>query len=323
MWTGSLAFGLVNVPVKMYTATQDHTVRFHQVHLADGGRIRMKRICSVCGEEVAFRDIGKGHEEPTGQRIMIHPDELEDMPTGPDKEIEVLEFVPTDQVDPIMLDKTYYLEPDGRASKPYVLLREALEQTERTAIVRIAIRQRTQLAALRVREDVLVLQTMLWPDEIREPDFAFRAEQPAIRPQELQMAQSLIENLSADFDPSQYTDSYREAILALIDSKLAGDEATQVPEVAEAADTGAVVDLMAALQASVERTNQSGGASGKAEPARQRTSAKSAASTSKPAAARAKKAATKSAAAKPAVSKSAAKKTTTAKSAAGRTSKSA
>ena len=263
MWTGSLAFGLVNVPVKMYTATEDHTVRFHQVHLADGGRIRMKRICTVCGEEVAFRDIGKGYEDPSGQRIIVRPDELEDMPAGPIKEIEVLEFVPSGQVDPILFDKSYYLEPDGRASKPYVLLREALQTTERTAVVRVAIRQRTQLAALRVRDDVLLLQTMLWPDEIREPDFAFRAEETDIRPQELQMAQSLIENLSADFQPEQYTDSYREAILALIEAKLSGGEGVPAASADEGADAGAVVDLMTALQASVERTSKPAAATAK------------------------------------------------------------
>ena len=209
MWTGSLAFGLVNVPVKMYTATEDHAVRFHQVHLKDGGRIRMKRVCSVCGEEVAFKDIGKGWEDASGQRIVLDSEDLEELPVGPKKEIDVLEFVPADQVDPILFDNTYYLEPDGRALKPYVLLRQALESTERMAIVKVAIRQRTQLAALRVREDVLVLQTMLWPDEVREADFEFLGEKVEVRPQELQMAKSLIENLSGDFEPEQFTDEYR------------------------------------------------------------------------------------------------------------------
>jgi DNA end-binding protein Ku len=286
MWTGSLAFGLVNVPVKMYTATEDHTVRFHQVHLADGGRIRMKRICTACGEEVAYRDIGKGYEDPFGQRIVVRPDELEDMPAGPIKEIEVLEFVPRQQVDPILFDKSYYLEPDGRASKPYVLLREALQTTDRTAVVRVAIRQRTQLAALRVRDDVLLLQTMLWPDEIREPDFAFRTEETDIRPQELQMAQSLIENLSADFEPEQYTDSYREAILALIDAKLTGGEGVAAANADDGADAGAVVDLMTALQASVERTTKPGPATDqpRRKAARRKPAAKksAAAGTSKP-----------------------------------------
>ncbi len=268
MWSGALAFGLVNVPVKMYAATEDHAVRFHQVHLKDGGRIRMKRVCSECGEEVAYADIGKGYEDASGQRVVLRPADLDDLPAGPAKEIEVLQFVPTEQVDPILFDKSYYLEPDTRATKPYVLLREALQSTERTAIVRIAIRQRTQLAALRVRDDVLLLQTMLWPDEVREPSFAFRSEDVQIRPQELQMAQSLIGNLSADFDPAEYSDSYREAILALIEAKLSGGEGVPVTAEGEiAGGSGAVVDLMAALQASVERTAKSGAAP--AAPAKQ------------------------------------------------------
>jgi DNA end-binding protein Ku len=259
MWSGALAFGLVNVPVKMYAATEDHAVRFHQVHLKDGGRIKMQRVCSECGEQVAYADIGKGYEDPSGQRVILRPGDLDDLPAGPAKEIEVLQFVPTEQVDPILFDKSYYLEPDARAAKPYVLLREALQTTERTAIVRVAIRQRTQLAALRVRDDVLLLQTMLWPDEVREPDFAFRTQEIQIRPQELQMAQSLIGNLSADFDPTEYSDSYREAILALIEAKLSGGEGVPVsPEGDITGGPGAVVDLMTALQASVERTARSG-----------------------------------------------------------------
>jgi DNA end-binding protein Ku len=258
MWSGALAFGLVNVPVKMYAATEDHAVRFHQVHLKDGGRIKMKRVCSECGNEVAYADIGKGYEDPSGQRVILRPSDLDDLPAGPVKEIEVLQFVPSEQVDPILFDKSYYLEPDTRANKPYVLLREALQTTERTAIVRIAIRQRTQLAALRVRDDVLLLQTMLWPDEVREPAFAFRSEDIQIRPQELQMAQSLIGNLSSDFDPAEYSDSYREAILELIEAKLGGGEGVPVTPGGEiAGGSGAVVDLMAALQASVERTAKS------------------------------------------------------------------
>jgi DNA end-binding protein Ku len=255
MWTGSLSFGLVNVPVKMYAATEDHSVRFHQVHLADGGRIRMKRVCSEDGEEVPYAEIGKGYETAAGQRVVFAPAELEELPRGPKKEIEVVEFVPNEQLDPVLFDSAYYLEPDGRALKPYVLLREALQSTERTAVVKIAIRQRTQLAALRVRGDVLVLQTMLLPDEVRRPDFGFLGEDVDVRPQELQMAQLLIDNLSGDFDPQEYTDEYREAILAMIDAKLAGGEAIAITEEGEVASAGAkVVDLMAALQASVART---------------------------------------------------------------------
>lgn len=255
MWTGSLAFGLVNVPVKMYTATEDHSVRFHQVHAKDGGRIKMKRVCSECGDEVAFADVGKGYEDASGHRLVFGPEDLEDLPTGPKKEIEVLEFVPGEQVDPVLFDKSYYLEPDGRALKPYVLLRKALQSSDRMAIVKVALRQRTQLAALRVRGEVMVLQTMLWPDEVRGAEFGFLDQEVDVRPQELQMAQSLIENLSSDFDPSQYTDEHREALLQLIDARLAGGQGIAVTGQGDVADSAAaVVDLMAALKASVART---------------------------------------------------------------------
>lgn len=289
MWSGALAFGLVNVPVKMYSATEDHSVRFHQVHLEDGGRIKMRRVCTECGKEVAYADIGKGYEDASGQRLIFRPGDLDDLPAGPAKEIEVLQFVPSEQVDPILFDKSYFLEPDPRASKPYVLLREALQSTDRTAIVQVAIRQRTQLAALRVRDEVLLLQTMLWPDEVREPDFAFRSEEIEIRPQELQMAQSLIENLAADFEPSAHSDSYREAILQLIEAKRAGGEGVPVTADGELADgSGAVVDLMAALQASVARTTAS--EAGEQEPSHGKARRKPAASRSKKPAKRSKSA---------------------------------
>jgi len=259
MWKGSVAFGLVHVPIKMYSATEDHSIRFHQVHAEDGGRIQMKRVCSVCGETIAYADIGKAYDAADGQRILITKDDLAGLPVGPDKEIEVLQFAPSDQIDPVMLSRTYYLEPDERAAKPYVLLREALLSTHRTAIVKIAIRQRTQLAALRVRDGVIVLQMMLWPDEIREADFDFLEAEADIRPQELQMAESLISNLSSDFDPQDYSDDYREAMLQRIDDKLQGGQGfTPAAQEGDIAGSDAVVDLMTALRASVDRTSSTG-----------------------------------------------------------------
>jgi DNA end-binding protein Ku len=282
MWTGALSFGLVSVPVKMYAATEDHAVRFHQVHLADGGRIRMKRVCSEDGQEVPYAEIGKGYETAAGQRVVFAPNELDELPRGPKKEIDVVEFVPREQIDPVLFDAAYYLEPDGRALKPYVLLRQALESTDRVAVVKIAIRQRTQLAALRVRGEVLVLQTMLWPDEVREPDFGFVGQEVEVRPQELQMAQLLIDNLSGDFDPADYTDEYREAILAMIDAKLAGGEAIAITDEGEVAGAGAkVVDLMAALQASVAKTAKAGEAP-EPEPAKRAPAKKTAAKKTAP-----------------------------------------
>lgn len=260
LWKGSVAFGLVNVPIKMYAATEDHDVRFHQVHAEDGGRIRMKRECEVCGKQLSYSEIAKGYEDASGQRIIIEPEDLDGLPVASGRDIDVVEFVPSDQIDPILFDRTYYLEPEGRAAKPYVLLREALASTDRTALVKVAIRQRTQLACLRVRDGVLVLQTMKWPDEVREADFPFLDEEPAIRPQELKMAESLVETMTGDFEPGEYTDEYREAMLEMLDAKLSGGEGVVAPAPTESADTGQVVDLMAALRESVARSQAIKGA---------------------------------------------------------------
>ncbi len=264
MWNGAVAFGLVNVPIKLYSATEDHDVRFHQVHTADGGRVKMLRTCSVDGERLETRDLSKAYETDTGQVVLMEDSDFDDLPVRGTKEIEVLEFVPSDQVDPMLFDRSYYLEPEARAVKPYVLLREALQQTERTAIVRVVLRTKTQLGALRVRDDVLVLQTMLWPDEIRAADFPVLNGETDIRPQELSMAASLIESLSSDFDPSQFRDEYREALLAVIDRKVSGGNvAAPAAEVAGDEGDGIVLDLMTALRESVNRTQgaKSGGIS--------------------------------------------------------------
>ncbi|MFN8126127.1 MAG: Ku protein [Candidatus Nanopelagicales bacterium] len=335
LWKGAVAFGLVNVPVRMYAATEDHDVRFHQVHAEDGGRIRLKRECEVCGRQLSYSEISKGYEDDAGRRIIMEPEDLENLPVPGGHDIDVVEFVPSDQVDPILFDRTYYLEPDPRSVKPYVLLREALSSTDRTAIVKVAIRQRTQLACLRVRDGVLVLQTMKWPDEIRASDFDFLSEEPAIRPQELAMAESLVETMAADFDPGEFTDDYREALLAVIDRKLSGGEGViAAPEVAET-DTGQVVDLMAALRESVARSQAARGAAdgpGEAETAAVSTSrskrgvAKKAGSKATPIktgsakkaptkkTAAAKSAAAKTAAAKAPAKRAAAKKSTAKKS---------
>jgi DNA end-binding protein Ku len=260
MWTGSISFGLVSVPVKMYPATEDHDVRFHQVHLKDAGRIRYQRKCDECGDVVEYGDIGKAYETPSGERIVLTDEDFENLPVAGAKEIDVLEFVPSDQIDPVLFDKCYYLEPEARGLKPYVLLRESLEETSRTAIVKIAMRSRQQLAALRVRGDVLCLQTMLWPDEVRKADFDVLSKDVDVRPQEMKMAASLIDNLSSDFVPSDYTDEYREALLEVIEDKIAGGKGIKV-EKTESTDDGQVLDLMAALQASVERTRKERGGS--------------------------------------------------------------
>jgi Ku protein len=251
IWRGAVSFGLVSIGVKLYSATEDKDIRFHQVHATDGGRVKYKRVCSIDGEEVEYSDIAKGYELPDGQVVILTDEDFENLPLSTRREIEVLEFVDQDEIDPIHYEKTYYLEPDGPAVRPYVLLRDALENAGRVAITKIAIRQRESLAAMRVLDGVLVLHTMRWPDEIRRPDFGFLDEDITVRPQELQMAEALIGSMSGKFDPSEFTDDYREAMTALLEAKQSGGEVQQVPETADTG--GAVVDLMSALRRSVER----------------------------------------------------------------------
>src|SRR4051794_39255860 len=251
IWRGAVSFGLVSIGVKLYSATEDRDIRFHQVHVTDGGRIKYKRVCSIDGDEVEYSEIAKGYELPDGQLVILTDEDFEELPLSTRREIDVLEFVDQDEIDPILFEKTYYLEPDGPATRPYVLLRDALENAGRVAITKIAIRQRESLAALRVLDGVLVLHSMRWPDEIRRPDFGFLDEEVSVRPQELQMAEALIASMTGEFDPTEYTDDYREALTALLEAKQSGGEVQHVPE---AADTGgAVVDLMSALRRSVER----------------------------------------------------------------------
>jgi DNA end-binding protein Ku len=273
IWKGAVSFGLVSIPVKLYGATEEKDVRFHQVHAKDGGRVRYKRVCQVCGEEVSYSDIAKGYELETGETVILTDADLADLPMSSSREIEVLEFVPADQLDPIRFAKTYYLEPEGTAVKPYVLLREALESTERMAVVKVALRQREAMASLRVRDGVIVLQTMLWPDEIRTPEFGFLDTDVELRPQEKQMAASLVESMAADYDPEEYQDSYREAVLELIDAKTEGIVVEKTEDEQESG--GEVVDLMTALKASVDRAKSRRSESDE-KPAAKKTAAKKA-----------------------------------------------
>jgi DNA end-binding protein Ku len=241
--------------------------------------VKYKRVCSIDGEEVEYRDIAKGFELPDGQVVILTDEDFEELPLSTRREIEVLEFVDQDQIDPIHFEKTYYLEPEGPAARPYVLLRQALENAGQVAITKIAIRQRESLAALRVLDGVLTLHTMRWPDEIRAPEFAFLDEDITVRPQELKMAEALIASMTGEFDPSEFTDDYREAMTALLEAKQSGGEVQQVPEVPD--DGAAVVDLMSALRRSVERArggSADDGSDAAEKPAAKRAPAKKAAS---------------------------------------------
>ncbi len=304
MWKGAVSFGLVNVPVRMYTATSSHDVSFHQVHRADGGRIRYKRTCDACGEEVGYDEIAKGYEAPDGQLVILTDEDLADLPVTASREIEVERFVPAEQIDPMLLEKCYYLEPDKMGLKPYALLREALRAADKMALVHVAIRQRSTMAVLRVRDDVIVLQTMLWPDEIRRPDFDTLGDASELRPQELAMASSLVDSMTGDYTADEFADDYRDAVQALIAGRLEGGEARPAPAAAAASTgNGQVVDLLAALQRSVEAAQGRGAAD--AEPVEKKAPAKK---TTAAKAAPAKNVATKKTATKTAAKKTASRR---------------
>jgi DNA end-binding protein Ku len=313
IWKGSVSFGLVSIGVKLYSATEERDISFHQVRRDDGARIRYKRVAETDGEEVAYADIAKGYQLPSGEIVVLTDEDFKDLPLPSARVVDVLQFVPSEQIDPIYYAKSYYLEPEKTAVKPYVLLREALEDSEMVAIVKVAIRNREQLATLRVREGVIVLETMIWPDEVRAADFAFLDEDIELRPQEQQMARSLVESMAGDFEPEQYTDNYREALQAVIEAKIEGREVVEAEEPQPAA--GNVVDLMSALRASVEAAKKGRGApAAKAAPAK-KASAKKAPAKKSAAKAPAKKAPTKKVSAKTAPAKKAGRKATARKTA--------
>jgi DNA end-binding protein Ku len=249
IWKGAVSFGLVSVPVKLYSATESHDISFRQVHAKDGGRIKYQRVCSIDGEEVAYADIAKGYETEDGEMVILDDDDLAQLPANSSREISVEKFVPSDQIDPMMLEKSYYLEPEKSGLKPYALLRDALKESDRMAVVTVSLRTRMTPAVLRVREDVLVLQTMMWPDEIRNPGFGSLQDVEPAKPQELKMAQLLLDTLAGDYDPSEFEDDYAAAVTELVEAKLQGGEVKRTKEAAPSA--GEVVDLLAALQKSV------------------------------------------------------------------------
>jgi DNA end-binding protein Ku len=267
IWKGSVSFGLVSIGVKLYSATEEKDVSFHQVRRSDGSRIRYKRVAEADGEEVAYADIAKGYSLDDGEVVVLTDEDFADLPLPTARVVDVLQFVPMEQIDPIFLAKSYYLEPEPSAVKPYVLLREALEDSGMVGIVKVALRNREQLALLRVRDDVIVLETMIWPDEVRQADFGFLDDDITVRPAEAAMAKSLVASLAGDFDASEYTDEYRAALQSVIDAKVEGREVVEVTAPATSGG-GEVVDLMAALRASVDaaKSARSGGAAKKTAP---------------------------------------------------------
>jgi DNA end-binding protein Ku len=258
IWTGAITFGLVNVPVKVYSATEDHDITLHQVHDADGGRIKYQRRCDICGEIVPYDHIDKAYDDGD-HTVVLSDSDLASLPAERSREIEVVEFVPSEQLDPIMFDKSYFLEPDSKSPKAYALLRKTLEETDRTAIVQFALRQKTRLGALRVHGKVLMLQSLLWDDEVREADFPALRETTRVTSKELEMSSALVDSFASDFRPDRFSDEYQLELRKLIDAKLdAGDSldtAETFGEQEERAedDGGEVLDLMEALRKSVEK----------------------------------------------------------------------
>ena len=291
IWSGSITFGLVNVPVKAYGATDDHDISFHQVHNEDGGRIRYERRCEVCEEIVEYDDIDKAFEED-GETVVLTDDDFDALPEADNNEVEVVQFVPADQVDPIMMEKSYYLEPEGKTPKSYLLLRETLKETDRTAIVKFALRQKTRLGALHVRGNVLVLQGMHWADEVRDVDFKGANSKAKIGKKELELSSALVEQYSSDFTPEEFEDDYQTELRKLIDAKFAQGDTLDTEETfnetsgakkdsdddGEGAD---VVDLMAALEASLGRKSGKAGAKKSAKKSTKKSTKRSAKKTTK------------------------------------------
>src|SRR5215207_3325918 len=256
IWKGAISFGLVNVPIRLYSATEDHDVDLHQVHDEDGGRIRYERRCEKCGKVVEYAHIDKAFAEGS-TTVVLTEEDLKSLPEERSREIEVVEFVPSEQIDPIMFDRSYFLEPEKLAVKAYALLRRTLEETDRTAIVQFSLRQKTRLGALRARDKVLMLQSLLWDDEVREADFGGLDSDVRVSAQELKMSASLVDNMSTDFAPDKFSDEYQEQLRQLIAAKLekgdALDTAETFGEQAEGRPEADVIDLMEALRQSVER----------------------------------------------------------------------
>jgi len=333
IWKGEVSFGLVNVPVKVYSATEDHDLHARQVDKKDGVRIRYKKVRDDNGEEVEFSDIAKAYESEDGEMVILTKEDLASLPVEQSHEIEVTEFVPADQVDPVAFDNAYFLEPASRSNRAYVLMREALESTDRLAICTFTLRNRTRLCALRVYKDVLMLQTLLWPDEIRPAILEGLDKEAKVRPQEVKMAASLIETMAADFEPEKYEDDYQIQLKELIEAKAAGGEAFTVEEREEASDDDGddeVADLLAALRASVkdrggdaadsddEEDDDEDSGSGKKSSAKKSSSSSAKKAPAKKTAAK-KTPAKRAAAKKEPAKKSAAKKSTAKKSTATKT----
>ncbi|MGH7372440.1 MAG: Ku protein, partial [Candidatus Methylomirabilales bacterium] len=247
MWTGAISFGLVTIPVTVFPATEEKSLKFNQLHEEDHGRIRYKRVCEIDGQEVTYEHIVKGYEYEKDHYVVLTDEDLDKVPLESSRAIDIVQFVDLEEIDPVLYKKSYYLVPDETGAKAYALLRKALSEENRVGIAKVSFRDKEHLAALRFKDDVFVLETMYWPDEIRAAEFDTVRADEKVRAQEVEMAKSLIDNLTEPWNPDAYRDEYRDALVEIVEKKVAGEEIEVAPEAAPAK----VVDLMEALKASV------------------------------------------------------------------------
>ena len=247
MWKGAISFGLVTIPVAVFPATEEKSLKFNQLHDEDNGRIRYKRVCDIDGEEVSYEHIVKGYEYEKDHYVVLTDEDLDKVPLESSRAIDIVQFVDLEEIDPVLYKKSYYLVPDETGAKAYALLRKALSEENRVGIAKVSFRDKEHLAALRFKDNVFVLETMYWPDEIRAAEFDTVNADAKVRAQEVEMAKSLIDNLTEPWNPEAYRDEYRDALFEIVEKKIAGEEIEVVPE----ATPAKVVDLMEALKASV------------------------------------------------------------------------
>ena len=281
MWKGAISFGLVTIPVAVFPATEEKSLKFNQLHDEDHGRVRYKRVCETDGEEVTYEHIVKGYEYEKDHYVVLTDEDLDKVPLESSRAIDIVQFVDLEEIDPVLYKKSYYLVPDETGAKAYALLRKALSEENRVGIAKVSFRDKEHLAALRFKDNVFVLETMYWPDEIRAADFDTVKADEKVRAQEVEMAKSLIDNLTEPWNPDAYRDEYRDALLEIVEKKIAGEEIEVVPEAAPAR----VVDLMDALKASVQAAKKkTPSVRPKAKAAAKKTAAKKAAAPRKKAA---------------------------------------
>jgi DNA end-binding protein Ku len=266
IWKGAISFGLVSIPIKLFPATEHKDVKFRYLHKTCQAPIRYQRVCSACGQEVAQEDIVRGYEYEAGRYVIINEEDLEKVPDERSRSIDIIDFVNIEEIDPVYFDKTYYLSPGEVGEKAYTLLRAAMAETGKIAVAKVVIRSKESLAVIRGYKEILAMETIFYPDEIRDTAQLPGLERNiTLHDNELKMARELIENLATSFEPNKYDDEYRKKLIDLIHSKIEGEEIA----VPQAAQKGKVVDLMEALKASVEMAKKASGTNNE-KPARKK-----------------------------------------------------